>query len=781
MRFISLTFFQIKAVSHYPRVSLRRKILLPRPKSSSQDRPLTVYIYYAPPQEQLTRCTDLILDFPGGGFVAMTPEHHEERLRLWAVRTGRPVLAVDYGKAPEYPYPFAIDECFDVYRILVESCGAAIGMSGKKLNVIFSGDSAGATIAVSVMIRILSYNANLPPSAQRLPNPLALVLNYAALDFNFTSWMSPANLRVLRSEQSSGNLPGLRGLAQQKDHMQHVSPLSMVGDHRRSKGSGSKRHLKRRSSWRDTLLDFTNNTADVEPTGHPPLRQHYSSASVKRKSSLRSFTGRRNRAQTQPSKGEDKGFWADSESEDDEDFKHLKEEDRPLQARVRYVHADVTGKQDDPLHATPSSLEKQQEELSAAVAEADSKTLWATGAKEKGKGKEREPIGTRLTMASRTGYFQDRIISPSMMRAMAILYIGPHRNPDFTTDYFISPILAPAHLLAQFPPLLMQCGEKDPFVDDTVIFAGKVREAKRARKVELDLALAGKSARFGESLRMSSANAEHAHPGTKNSEVADLVAMKVERDKLARETEDDWVQMVLFSDWSHGYLQMPALMSEAKAVIDDLADWMEEAFVLHAENAMNDRLDAVNVPMDTIGGKKRVEGRRHSPPSQSQSPRRGVNGEIGQPSPQRPTSDPSPFTSETETDDSVITFVPKKRPSVTMREHEGNGIGVPATPPTPNTSRPPSDDTLRERSDGSHSGGSVATLVHDMDGVPDKVPEGGKRFESPTRAEADESADNVARRGTSTPRGGSSAKVGQRITESELMRRRRLLDSHIFD
>lgn len=29
-------------------------------------------------------------------------------------------------------------------------------------------------------------------------------------------------------------------------------------------------------------------------------------------------------------------------------------------------------------------------------------------------------LGTRLTMTSRTGFFNDRIISPSMMRAMAI-------------------------------------------------------------------------------------------------------------------------------------------------------------------------------------------------------------------------------------------------------------------------------------------------------------------------------------------------------------------------
>jgi len=31
----------------------------------------------------------------------MTPEHHEERLCAWAEQTGRPVLSLDYGKAPE--------------------------------------------------------------------------------------------------------------------------------------------------------------------------------------------------------------------------------------------------------------------------------------------------------------------------------------------------------------------------------------------------------------------------------------------------------------------------------------------------------------------------------------------------------------------------------------------------------------------------------------------------------------------------------------------------------
>ncbi|KAG6867865.1 hypothetical protein C0993_010091 [Termitomyces sp. T159_Od127] len=97
-------------------------------------------------------------------------------------------------------------------------------MSGETFNVIISGDSAGATLAVNVILKMLENESHPQiPVEPKLRRPVALVLNYAALDFNFTSWMSPANLRVLQSEQSSGNLPGINDLAAQKDHLQHIA------------------------------------------------------------------------------------------------------------------------------------------------------------------------------------------------------------------------------------------------------------------------------------------------------------------------------------------------------------------------------------------------------------------------------------------------------------------------------------------------------------------------------------------------------------------------------
>jgi len=130
-------------------------------------------------------------------------------------------------------------------------------------------------------------------------------------------------------------------------------------------------------------------------------------------------------------------------------------------------------------------------------------------------------------------------------------------NPDFASDYHISPILTPPQILAKFPPLLLQCGEKDPLVDDTIIFAGRVREAKRQRLEELRGALA---------------------KGRSDMDSAELQKLEDELESLDVESDDDWLQMQIFSGWSHGYLQMPSLMPEAQVAIDDLATWIEGVF-----------------------------------------------------------------------------------------------------------------------------------------------------------------------------------------------------------
>jgi hypothetical protein len=250
------------------------------------------------------------------------------------------------------------------------------------------GIHSGATIAVNVVIKVLEHNSPAlgppPVYAAQLPKPLALLLSYAALDFNFTSWMSPVHLRVLRTEQSSGNLSALGGLAAQKDHLQHVSPLSMVGEKQHSRG----KRLRRRQSWRDKLLEFTSGNEDDAP----PTRKRSSTSASRSHTGGRPLFGRRGVSHPILGNGEDMGDLADAESEEDQEtFEQIKEEDRPIEARVRYVYESTS--------STTNGSGNVQDPAEPRGAEA----------------KGKEPIGTRLTMTSRTGYFQDRIISPSMV------------------------------------------------------------------------------------------------------------------------------------------------------------------------------------------------------------------------------------------------------------------------------------------------------------------------------------------------------------------------------
>jgi hypothetical protein len=246
--------------------------------------------------------------------------------------------------------------------------------------------------------------------------PLSLVLNYAALDFNFTSWMTPANLRVLQSEHSSGHIQGLKELAANKDHLAHVSPLSMVSDKKSS--SHGKPRIKRKQSWKDTIISFTSSgEKDGEGGGKGTGSKARHSANVfKSPSTVRHYV--RSRPVRSNTQTDDQGALADAESDSEDDFDQWKEEDRPIEARVRHVYRQLeTVKSPEvPIPRSESALEKQQEELSAAVVDANTKATLAFGnGNGKRKGKERQLIGTRLTMTSRTGYFQDRVVSPSMV------------------------------------------------------------------------------------------------------------------------------------------------------------------------------------------------------------------------------------------------------------------------------------------------------------------------------------------------------------------------------
>ncbi|WRT67030.1 uncharacterized protein IL334_003996 [Kwoniella shivajii] len=549
-------YVRLLTITHRPRLPIIRHLTIIRPPTSSRANLPSVkaMLFFNGTDAELATATELVVDYPGGGFIAMGPECHEERLRAWAKRTGKPVLGVDYGKAPEYPYPWAIEEGFDAYRTLMETKGRCIGIESGKLGIVLTGDSAGGNICATIMLRILEHPTG-------IPKPVSMILAYPALDFNFTSWMSPTNLRVLRTEQSETQIPGI---VHGKDHMRHKSPLSVVDDLETKRRRRAGR--QRQKSWAQTVSGaFPNIMSPAEEKKPKGTRSSPATPIQKIKSLPRSMSakvvgwlggedGEKDDEDTEENASEP----SDSDDEDTIKPQFLDtrpEAERSLADRVKTPADERTfdfTPVDSPKLIEPD-IQDGKDDVDRLVA----------------KKRKKMPIGTRLTMTSRVGYFQDRIISPSMMRAMAILYVGPRRNPDFETDYYISPILSPPHLLAHFPPVYLICGERDPFVDDTVIFAGKIREAKKARRTQAEYNQRGRSARYGEYLQIST--------GKSKGSVDELP------DPILRESDDDWVQMRIIEGWGHGFMQMSSLMREVDPILTEMADWIDESFIRFSE------------------------------------------------------------------------------------------------------------------------------------------------------------------------------------------------------
>ena len=257
------------------------------------------------------------------------------------------------------------------------------------------------------------------------------MLSYPALDFNFTSWMTPSHLKVLREETeadenrqhsksptllrrqsssffyssddggcSEGWAKELRGA---KDHLSHANPLAMVNEERRSSSP-----VRRRKSWRDAF--GMGMTSIIRPSTNPPI--------MKRSKSRRSYS--QPHARTTQINTDNLESTDSSSEEDDDDEDH--EEHRPIEARIRWQNSPVSS----PVYASSLSTPRPtgssvrgnlnteaQRRLAEEVLKANVEV--AKLRKRAASDRRNAPIGMRLTMTSRSGYFQDRIISPTMV------------------------------------------------------------------------------------------------------------------------------------------------------------------------------------------------------------------------------------------------------------------------------------------------------------------------------------------------------------------------------
>lgn len=122
--------------------------------------------------------TQMIFHIHGGAFFIGSLNTHRAFLSDLAARTQMQVLHIDYPLAPEHRYPEASNAIYDVYQDLLTQ-----GILPK--DIILSGDSCGANLALALVLRLKEENKSQIPSALILMSPfLDLTLTSESLRYN---------------------------------------------------------------------------------------------------------------------------------------------------------------------------------------------------------------------------------------------------------------------------------------------------------------------------------------------------------------------------------------------------------------------------------------------------------------------------------------------------------------------------------------------------------------------------------------------------------------------
>ncbi|MFF4554410.1 alpha/beta hydrolase [Streptomyces sp. NPDC001422] len=127
----------------------------------------------------------LVVFLHGGMWTIGDLESHDRACRRLALRTGTAVLSVDFRRAPEHPWPAAVDDCVDAIRWAAVDGGSSVGIAGP---TVVMGDSSGGNLAALACLRLRDEGGPLP-AAQILVYPNTdLTLSCPSTRLKDTGW-----------------------------------------------------------------------------------------------------------------------------------------------------------------------------------------------------------------------------------------------------------------------------------------------------------------------------------------------------------------------------------------------------------------------------------------------------------------------------------------------------------------------------------------------------------------------------------------------------------------
>ncbi|EGR30114.1 hypothetical protein IMG5_141700 [Ichthyophthirius multifiliis] len=141
------------------------------------------------PNSQTTKFFNkIILHVHGGGFVSMGTRSHQTYTRKWANKLGIPIFAVDYKKAPQHPYPYGLNDCWQAYLWILFYAEKFFNVKPEK--IILVGDSAGGNLILGLVQLCIKFNIQLPSG---------IIPVYPALNLHIHSF-TPSNILALEDQ-----------------------------------------------------------------------------------------------------------------------------------------------------------------------------------------------------------------------------------------------------------------------------------------------------------------------------------------------------------------------------------------------------------------------------------------------------------------------------------------------------------------------------------------------------------------------------------------------------
>jgi monoterpene epsilon-lactone hydrolase len=140
-----------------------------------------------------------ILFLHGGGYMVGSIDSHRDLAARIAKAANAGVLAIDYRRAPEHPFPAGLDDAVHAYRWLVGTAGIA----PEKLAIV--GDSAGGGLALATALALREAGDIGMPGALAVMSPwVDLACDTASLVNSTDPLMQPGPVKLMAMAYLAG-------------------------------------------------------------------------------------------------------------------------------------------------------------------------------------------------------------------------------------------------------------------------------------------------------------------------------------------------------------------------------------------------------------------------------------------------------------------------------------------------------------------------------------------------------------------------------------------------